>query len=374
MSETQIPLEQSAQSLRLFPALVLIVILSGSVFAYLYFFDVTRLAQTPLPESFALAVDQHHQGNTDEAIASWRQSLQETLEPVATANARIGLAYNLFVRNEHGDRSEAISLYRSVIEDPAFSPRAKVAAHNELGRVVQFSVLNGSLAFADIATLFDGELARYVANTNSEPNLVIRNIFSASNELSGNPYAQFGIASTYTSPFFSGNPGYQDESVATTLEGLVDAATPSITTDNDFGRVGEMYLSRALALLTIEKIRGEGSVPATDIEQAYKDAVEASEKGATYNDEGTAIIARFLYALFLSGTYGEARANDINELLRPLGTSRGAEHPFVKALIQSKRDVPETDLLKNRIELLRGRNISAEFESFLLANGWSAES
>lgn len=355
--------------------LIVLILVGGIGYAALnsnFFAPEDKISQ--FEQRYAAAQKSHRSGNIAQAIEEFRATQTAAVNPNEWALATLPLAHNLFLRDSGKDRVEAVGLYKTIIDNEDIDVGLRATALSELAFASQLLLNMNPEAAEEFLkqNLFTDSFARYLDVESNSIRIGIRNLYAASDTLAPNVFAKFGIISFYTSSYFSGDTELDTEETANVLGELLAAASPALReVEREYApdKVGEMYLTQALALSVIDRITD--TVPIDTIENAFRNAVVAAKEGKSAEAKSEEVIDRLFYAMFLSNRFEKGREADITDILEPLGASQGTENPLVKELVSNAAQAPDTSLLKQSLRKLAERDISPELTEFLQANGWS---
>lgn len=350
--------------------LVLLLVIM-SMGGYLGYQQYERYRAITAAKKFATNYEQahavHHQGNFDLSISEFRNILPESPTKGAEAQVKMKLAFDLYSRNKGSDREEAVSLYKSVINDFSIPARSRAVALNDMAFLNE---LTADPDFMRTHVFNNGQYAELLKKEGSVGRAV-EALYAMSDQIYPTALARIQMASIKATRLLRNRlgPDETQEIVAQKIQTLVAGGTPLIEPFNyEPSKKAQIYMRKGIALSVSNRVLHNLQV--ADIETPYKLALAAAESDKNdVHSQASGLIVRLYYAIMLLNHAGPNRVADIKELLKPFkDTANDPRFAFFQSNLSRTSSRPNDDVFKSSVVNLS--KISPELKSYLLEIGW----
>lgn len=360
----------------------LFILVAGSLFLFIKLKEAQNLTNRDnafRQNYYNDAVQKDIAGNPDEAIQSLNDSLKVAPSKAFENQIRMEIALNMYVRNQHDDRIQAIKIYKSIIQDKDTSLFQRAIAITDLLDIYQ------GTQDADFVrnVIFKGDpFEKFLAEARllgykEDVAYAARRTFEFAETLYPLAINEFSIAQWYMGELESGVASSEDQKnsflsnlIIWTEKGEKNFPN-AITLGYRRAELAHMLQMNALAQRYITKF--QGGVDYSKAEELFKEALTNLKAESTdVHQFDVGLFVRLRYAGMLAEITGNKRENDIKEILKPIIAgvpNQWKDYPlFFYTFMRSEMD-HVYDKYGPKKDIVRLVNLVPEFKDALARQG-----
>jgi hypothetical protein len=262
-----------------------------------------------------------------------------------------------------GDRIGAIKKYKQIVANLSYNPAARAYAILYMGQM-HYNSLDDTSITAEIFK--DEPYKSFFVEGNTA--LSYRHLFEYSSSFYPLALSELRIADWYASRITELYKVSESSPEIMNYRAIIDVKISNA--DAEFKRMASYpnetpFVRTALTrkAVILEKLSYLDFASAANAEAAFKVVLDLY---STTNLKGREAILRYYYARFLLKTYGEKRAMDITEILKPIYTKSEYKTPATELFF--KYAPKENSLRTERLKSLA--LLDQNFRLFLMSLGW----
>src|SRR3989344_3352131 len=329
------------------------------------FYDNLHIGLQLGNKDYASGTNALRAGNYEDAMDAFKQALAATDGPESQVaiKSKIGIS-----AARAGDTLTAISVFKEIAASPVSTvDRARAYAIQQLGYAHYY---NGHKPEVEAALFADAEYARFVVQ--GDALLSARNIFEYAASIYPLAEAEIQVANYYANQLVAHKNGTKPLEKDTLDEywNEVQDRFRSAEKDIAFMRQSAAYqlqLWNALGqkALVLGKLTEAGYVSESETNAAFEEIIPLFATLKTGADGNS----RYYYAVSVARIHGQAGAEKVRSLLRPLYTDPQYKGSFIEKTLSD----PTLGIRKQARNITLLSSLDSAFKDYLVRLGWSAE-
>lgn len=342
-----------------------------------YYFSIYKPGKilTEWNTEYKTASKLYRQGKLKESIPAFLKLSEEAPTKAGEVQAKLKLAFDIFRRNDGGDRVQAVNIYKEIIADSSTPSYQRAIAISDL-----MDTYNGTHdnTFAR-NVIFKGEpFEQYLKEAReldyrNDVDYAMRRAYELAESIYPLSLAEFRIAGWYFGAIDSGRATKEqkvellDKLEEWTLKG--EANLPrTLRLKYETSTIGYIYMSDALARRALARF-GKGDYSLA--EQAFEKALETIVREGDIHAYILGTYIRFHYAALLADKYGKAKIDKITAILKPIYNTPPQFENYPSGFEEFLRNetASEHDTHGHKKDLIVLSKMVPEFKSYLDSKG-----
>lgn len=319
--------------------------------------------------TYRTAESLRREGKIEEAHQAYLEALEKAPARYEELDTKLGMASNLFMRNQGDDRIRAVEIHKEIITDESLPTISRSLAVVSL---INLHIGTHDDEFAREVIFIDEPFESFLEE--GDISLAVRRLSEMADKLYPLSMSHFLIGAWYAeqlrrddlsevqrTQYFSQLKEWTEKGESYLPESLIIGYGNHV--------IGYIYMLQAIDRWHIARFSDEDY---SFTEDAFKRSLQALALEKNVDTFGVELYVRFYYAILLTEAYGEERPNDIATILEPVinPPPEFQTYPFLfNEFLEGQQYKREDDPLEFKDEIIRLQEVSPEFRSFLEERG-----